>query len=594
MSKSEVRECQNCKQDFTIDSEDFDFYEKMKVPPPTWCWLCRAQRRLVFRNERYLYKRKSSFDGHEIFSMYAPDIPHKVYENSLWYSDKWDASEYAKEIDFSRPFLEQVRELLLEVPLVARAIISDVNSDYVNNATGPKNSYLIFNTTNTEDSMYSNGIDFSKDCVDVSHVSKCELCYMGFWLVRCNRTLYSSKCEDCTDVYFSKNLRGCSNCFGCTNLRGKNYYIFNKPYSKEGYFEKIKEFKLGSHSFVESMKKEAAELWATHPSNYIDGVQNIDVSGNYIFNSKNVKKTFLSFEGEDLKYCQYLQTPGTKSCYDYSIWGTACSFLYEVSQAGHGANNLRFCLACWTSVQNLEYCMFCQSSSNLFGCVGMRNKQYCILNKQYTKEEYEELVPKIIEHMKDMPYKDSRGRVYPYGEFFPAEFSPFAYNETVAQDHFPLTREEAPRAGYAWRDTLELSISATKSVGGLPDDIKDVTDDILKDIIECAHNGICNEQCTKMFRLIPEELVFYRKLQIPLPRLCPRCRTAERLSQRTKIMLCERKCMCVGAGSENSLYRNAINHFHGGGVCPNKFETSYEPMRKEIVYCEQCYQAEVV
>jgi len=25
--------------------------------------------------------------------------------------------------------------------------------------------------------------------------------------------------------------------------------------------------------------------------------------------------------------------------------------------------------------------------------------KYCILNKQYSKEEYEELVPKIIEHM---------------------------------------------------------------------------------------------------------------------------------------------------------------------------------------------------
>jgi hypothetical protein len=31
--------------------------------------------------------------------------------------------------------------------------------------------------------------------------------------------------------------------------------------------------------------------------------------------------------------------------------------------------------------------------------VGLHDKSYCILNKQYTKEEYEELVPKIIEKM---------------------------------------------------------------------------------------------------------------------------------------------------------------------------------------------------
>jgi hypothetical protein len=55
------------------------------------------------------------------------------------------------------------------------------------------------------------------------------------------------------------------------------------------------------------------------------------------------------------------------------------------------------------------------------------------LNRQYTKEEYELLVPKIIEKMM------SDGE---WGEFFPAILSPFGYNETVAQEYFPLTREE--------------------------------------------------------------------------------------------------------------------------------------------------------
>jgi hypothetical protein len=285
---SEQKICQNCKTQFTIEPEDFEFYEKMKVPPPTWCWLCRAQRRLLFRNERYLYKRKSDFSGKEIFSMYAPEVPNKVYENSIWYSDQWDPMKYGHEIDFSRPFLEQVRELLNEVPLVARAIINDVNSDYVNNATGPKNSYLIFNTTFAEDCLYSNGIDYSKDCVDNSHITKCELCYFGFWLVRCHKAFYSSKCEDSTDIYFCKNLRGCSNCFGCVNLRNKSYYIFNERYSKEEYLEKIKSFDLGSDQFVRELKKKAWDFWNQYPGNYLDGTQNTNVTGNYIYNSKNV------------------------------------------------------------------------------------------------------------------------------------------------------------------------------------------------------------------------------------------------------------------------------------------------------------------
>src|SRR3990167_8842209 len=85
----------------------------------------------------------------------------------------------------------------------------------------------------------------------------------------------------------------------------------------------------------------------------------------------------------------------------------------------------------------------CHNSNNLFACIGLRNKSYCILNKQYTKEEYEKLVPRIIEHMNTMPYIDKKGRVYKYGEFFTPELSPFAYNETVAQDYFPITEKEA-------------------------------------------------------------------------------------------------------------------------------------------------------
>jgi hypothetical protein len=75
--------------------------------------------------------------------------------------------------------------------------------------------------------------------------------------------------------------------------------------------------------------------------------------------------------------------------------------------------------------------MFC---SNCFGCISLRNKSYCILNKQYSKEEYEKLVPQIIEKMQADGER---------GEFFDPSLSSFGYNETVAQEYFPLTRDEA-------------------------------------------------------------------------------------------------------------------------------------------------------
>ena len=84
--KSEIKNCQNCKKDFTIEAEDFNFYEKMKVPPPTFCPLCRAQRRFVFRNERKLFRIKDAFTGKDIFSTYPKESGRKVItqERMAW------------------------------------------------------------------------------------------------------------------------------------------------------------------------------------------------------------------------------------------------------------------------------------------------------------------------------------------------------------------------------------------------------------------------------------------------------------------------------------------------------------------------------
>src|SRR3989338_11153384 len=102
IKNSENKICQNCKKDFTIESEDFNFYEKMKVPPPTFCPLCRAQRRLGFRNERKLFKVKDAFTGQEIFSTTPEQSGKKIITRDEWNSDTWDAVEYGVDYDFSK------------------------------------------------------------------------------------------------------------------------------------------------------------------------------------------------------------------------------------------------------------------------------------------------------------------------------------------------------------------------------------------------------------------------------------------------------------------------------------------------------------
>jgi DNA-directed RNA polymerase subunit RPC12/RpoP len=98
----EIKICQNCKKDFVIEPDDFAFYEKIKVPAPTWCPTCRARRRLAFRDFRVLYKRKSDWSGETIFSIFPQSSPSKVYERDVWRSDKWDPMQYGQEYDFNK------------------------------------------------------------------------------------------------------------------------------------------------------------------------------------------------------------------------------------------------------------------------------------------------------------------------------------------------------------------------------------------------------------------------------------------------------------------------------------------------------------
>ena len=203
------------------------------------------------------------------------------------------------------------------------------------------------------------------------------------------------------------------------------------------------------------------------------------------------------------------------------------------------------------------------------------------------------MVPKIRAHMDAMPYTDTKGRIYKCGEFFPVELSPVAYNESMAQEYFPLNKEQALAEGYKWRDAGERSYQVTLKPEDVPDHILDVKDSITEEGVGCAHRGKCDQLCVTAFRITKDELGFYRKTGLPLPRLCHNCRTFERLKQRTGLQLYARTCECGGGTSRNEIYQNTSSHFHGETLCPNTFETTYSSNRKEIVYCEQCYQAEV-
>ncbi|HDY73394.1 MAG TPA: hypothetical protein ENH86_02370 [Candidatus Jorgensenbacteria bacterium] len=594
--QSEIKRCQNCKQEFTIEPDDFVFYEKIDVPPPTWCPECRLIRRLCFNNQRSLYKRECNLCKNATISMYSSDAPFPVYCPRCWWSDDWDPMEYGREYDFSKSLLEQIRELQLVTPVPALSTRHQTltNSEYVNMAHNLKNCYLLFNSDYDEGCAYGSEVENSEDSFDMMMAESCHLSYESINCIKCYRTFFSVDCKDSQDIWFSRNLVNCTNCFGCTNLRNKKYYIFNEPHTEEEYLEKLKEFNLGSKKSIQTAKEKALELHMKFPRKFMHGSHNVDVSGDYVHNSKDVHNTFIGTGSEHCRYCMWLIIKGNKDCYDFTQFGENTQNVYETVGSGINLNNVKFSAICVGDVHNVEYTQHCFGGAYLLACIGLRNKQHCILNKQYSKESFDKLRAGVIEHMNTIPYTDNSGRTYRYGEFFPSELSPFAYNETIAQEYFPLTKKEAEEQGYLWREPDTKDHKITKNVDSLPDHISDIDDGILKETIGCEHEGKCNEQCTTAFKVISSELQFYKKMNLPLPRLCPNCRHYQRLKQRNPLQLCHRKCTCDGVKSENGAYKNTAEHFHGTDHCPNEFETPYAPERKEIVYCEQCYQTEVV
>ncbi|KKQ86523.1 MAG: hypothetical protein UT09_C0032G0002 [Parcubacteria group bacterium GW2011_GWF2_38_8] len=155
--------CQNCKTQFTIEPEDFNFYEKIKVPSPTFCPECRMIRRMSWRNARNLYKHICDAKGHGeiILSIYSKEKKHIVYDQKYWWRDSWDPLDYGKNYDFSKPFFIQFDELIKNVPLPNVSNLNPVNTEYANMTIDSKNCYLVFSGSRNENCFYSEGIN---DC----------------------------------------------------------------------------------------------------------------------------------------------------------------------------------------------------------------------------------------------------------------------------------------------------------------------------------------------------------------------------------------------------------------------------------------------
>ena len=564
----EIKNCQNCKKDFTIESDDFSFYEKIKVPAPAWCPECRRIRRFSFLNTWNLFWRNCDKCGNRTLSMFSLEQKIVVYCQKCWWKDDWDGTEYALDYDRTRPFLVQIKELIDKTPHTALTTIytSLINSEYANAIGWSKDCFMVFWADYCENVYYStllNTLKFSSDCIR-GYFS--ELCYESVGFSRCYQTFFSDECDDCIDVWFSRDCYNCTNCFGCVNLRGEKNCIFNIKYSKDDYDKKIKEFNLDSWKSLNKLKSKTKNFWLTKPiRDFHSHSLSINVSGDYVYESKNSKEMYISNGAEDCKWCEFITVKSAKDCRDYSGWGNNSSLIYEGAVVGENSSEVSFSFECWPDCMKLEYCYWNISGKNNLGCVNLKRKKYCILNKEYEKAEYEKLKNEIIEDMKVNPYIDKNGNEFYYGEFFPPEFSCFPYNKSNAMRFFPKTKEEVISFGYEWSEIENPNHEATFDANNLPDTIRETDDSILKEIIGCAN-------CGRAYKIVEGELNLLKKMNLPIPHECPKCRENKRFEMVNQPKLYKRNCL----------------------KCGIDINTPYSPERPEIVYCAKCYQQEFI
>lgn len=569
----EKKSCKHCNSSFEITDKDLEFYEKISpkfnwekcsIPTPTLCPDCRQQRRLSWRNERKLYKRKCDLTWKGIISTYSPDKLYKVYETKEWRGDKWNVMNYWRDFDFNKSFFEQYSELFMEVPKISLSVLDCENSEFNNDISYSKRAYLCFDSSNIVDSSY---ISASKNITNSCDVWWCDAIQESYDIIS------SDNIYNCSFIYWCYHLKNCFLCKECYNcddcimcywLRNKKYCIENKQYTQEEYSILKKRYFQGKNSILLEAKKTFQDLCIKLPARNIYTYNTANSSGNNIYNSNNCHNCFdvASVDNWSYVYNSWF----IKNVFD-------CSYVYEWDWMILDSTSLSSCTGIFFSdfLTNCSSCFYCSYSiwcSDCFWCIWLRNAQYCILNKQYTKEQYNELVPRIIEHMTSPQLSPLKGEgviSIEWWEFFPAIISPFWYNETLAQDYYPLKKEEVLNSGFKWSDYEQPFPKVEKIIPAnmLPDNLDDIPDDILNWAIEC-------EISKKPFKIMPQELMFYRKHNLPVPRRHPDQRHLDRMILRNPRKLHNRKC----------------------DKCSTEIKTVYSPDRKEVVYCENCFNKE--
>lgn len=552
MTNSETRNCQNCKSQFTIEPEDFNFYGRLDMPAPDLCPYCRWKHLLAFWVFGRFRKTTSALSGKTIITTFPESIKFPLYSRDEFVSDAWDPITYGIDYDSSKTFFNQFQELQTRVPHPHQSSTKNVNCEWSDDVGNSRECYLCRSLLDCEFVSYGYRMFSCKNSIDITYSFETELSYDCLYCFKCYKLHYSFNCHNCLDSKFLYDCRNCTNCFMCWNLRNKQYCILNKQYTKEEYLDKLKEFDTDSWDGVQRLKTEFDRIVkeeAVHRTNF--NFQEINSSGNFLNESKNcynsyfidksdnVRHSFRGFEYKDV--IDSVGSIAEKTALSVDDWS-----VYETMATLHSS-----------SCRYSSYLDCCEECEYCFGCVGLRKKKYCILNKQYSEKEYFDAVEKIKANMR---------KGGEWGRFFPLKLAYSGYNFSIANVFFPETKENIEAINGLWEEPEVILHGGAINGDDLPNKISDAPDAILGQRIICPKTKLS-------FNINSRELAFYREHGIPLPRYHFDYRTLYRFKPMSLMIYLQKGNCC--------FCKKGITHYYPP-------ELGYQK-----IACIECYQSKI-
>jgi CxxC-x17-CxxC domain-containing protein len=500
-----------------------------------------------------MYYRSCDESGKRILALYPASSEKKVvtYTQKTWWDyAKMNPLEFGRDFDFSRTFVEQFADLKKDVPRPSLHNTNVENAEFGNHCVGNKDCYMTIGSDLCEGCQFTYWAIRCRDCLDCSLVYDCELCYDCVDLRLCYNCQHVDSSESMTDSQYCYDCVGCFDCFGCVELRHKKCCFLNQQLTK-GEYETHVRFVQENPAAMQEFLLEYEKLLRSSVLAGVKNVQSENVRGDKLWRCRECFDGFDLEKCHDASYCSFGFDGVTSQ--DVDFFGQI-ERLYNGFSA-FGQYDCISTIMCHYS-HDVHYSEYCISSHHALGCVSLHHHAYCILNKQYTKEQYEELFPRIIEHMKNTGE---------WGEFFPVELSPFPYNVTVAQKYYPLTKEEIEKRGWYYEDISELEKRHREEfkteMTSLPADTTKIDASICSQVLRCERSG-------HPYKITPKLFSYLRDRRLPLPCLHQDERNEIRMARRNPQQLWQ--TLCTG--------------------CHRQTDSSFHPDTGQRVYCPSCYE----